>query len=160
MDHIDYLVDLIGVDHVGLGSDFDGARMPIDLKDASYFYRITEELVYRNYADEDIRKILGENILRVLGQAQDRASYEIKKLKASIKYKEDIITLSIKDNGDINLANSRLIIDGIVQEPMVDIKNLSLYYELDRELDEKFHILTLEIGKGKVKERFTIILIS
>lgn len=160
VDHIDYLVDLIGVDHVGLGSDFDGARMPIDLKDASYFYRITEELVYRNYADEDIRKILGENILRVLGQAQDRASYEIKKLKASIKYKEDIITLSIKDNGDINLANSRLIIDGIVQEPMVDIKNLSLYYELDRELDEKFHILTLEIGKGKVKERFTKILIS
>ena len=43
---------------MGLGSDFDGARMPIDLKDASYFYRITEELVYRNYADEDIRKIL------------------------------------------------------------------------------------------------------
>ncbi|MEE8570856.1 MAG: dipeptidase [Candidatus Bathyarchaeia archaeon] len=66
VDHIDHIVKLVGVDYVGLGSDFDGIRgTPIGLEDASKMPNITSELVQRGYSKEDIRKILGENHLRL-----------------------------------------------------------------------------------------------
>jgi membrane dipeptidase len=68
VDHIDYIVKRIGPDHVGLGSDFDGiGTPPVGLEDASKMPNITRELVRRGYAEEDIKKILGGNHLRVLG---------------------------------------------------------------------------------------------
>jgi membrane dipeptidase len=67
VDHIDHIVDVVGVDYVGLGSDFDGIRgTPIGLEDVSKMPNITAELVHRGYAEQAIRKILGENHLRVL----------------------------------------------------------------------------------------------
>jgi membrane dipeptidase len=67
IDHIDYVVKLIGVDHVGLGSDFDGiSSTPLDMDDVSCFPNITRELLKRGYPEGDIKKILGENFLRVL----------------------------------------------------------------------------------------------
>jgi membrane dipeptidase len=66
VDHIDHAVQLVGVDHVGLGSDFDGATMPIGMDDTSKVPKITEELMRRGYRPQDIRKILGENTLRVM----------------------------------------------------------------------------------------------
>lgn len=66
VDHIDHAVQVAGVDHVGLGSDFDGATMPLGMDDVSYLPRITEELVRRHYRESDIRKILGENTLRLM----------------------------------------------------------------------------------------------
>ena len=66
VDHIDHVVDLVGPDHVGLGSDFDGiGSTPIGLEDASKMPNITRELVKREYSDDDIVKILGDNYLRV-----------------------------------------------------------------------------------------------
>lgn len=66
MDHLDYIVRLAGVDHVGLGSDFDGiSSAPQQLDDVTCFPLITEELVRRGYSKQDIRKILGENFIRV-----------------------------------------------------------------------------------------------
>jgi membrane dipeptidase len=66
MDHLDYIVKLIGVDHVGLGSDFDGiSSAPLQLDDVTCFPLITEELVKRGYSKKAIRKILGENFIRV-----------------------------------------------------------------------------------------------
>ena len=70
VDHIDHFVKLIGADHVGLGSDFDGADMPEGMEDASKLPKITEALMRRGYSDADIRKILGENTLRVMEQAE------------------------------------------------------------------------------------------
>ncbi len=70
IDHIDHAAGIAGTDHVGVGSDFDGAFMPSGLEDASKFPVITEGLLKRGYADADIRKILGENILRVIDDAQ------------------------------------------------------------------------------------------
>jgi len=65
-DHIDHAVDLVGVDHVGLGSDFDGVfALPKGLQDASGYPNLVAELLRRDYTEEDIRKILGENVLRV-----------------------------------------------------------------------------------------------
>ncbi len=70
MDHIDHAVKLAGVDHVGLGSDFDGATMPDGLDDASFLPRLTQALLDRGYTRTDIKKILGGNTLRVLEEAE------------------------------------------------------------------------------------------
>jgi membrane dipeptidase len=67
VDHIDYIVKIAGIDHVGLGSDYDGVTvLPEGLEDVSGFPLITEELLKRGYSEEDIHKILGRNILRVM----------------------------------------------------------------------------------------------
>ena len=67
VDHIDHIVDLVGPDHVGLGSDFDGiGSTPKGLEDVSKMPNITAELVERGYVEEDVRKILGENHLRLI----------------------------------------------------------------------------------------------
>ena len=67
LDHLDYIVKMVGVDYVGLGSDFDGINSsPQGLDGVEDFPKITEELVNRGYNKKDIRKILGGNFLRVL----------------------------------------------------------------------------------------------
>ena len=69
VDHIDRVAEVAGIDHVGLGSDFDGCRLPTGMDDCTRVPLITEELVKREYSDADIRKILGENTLRVMEEA-------------------------------------------------------------------------------------------
>jgi membrane dipeptidase len=76
VEHIDHVVKLAGADHVGLGSDFDGASMPDGMEDCSKLPKITEALVRKGYTDDDIRKILGGNILRVMEQVE-RVSKEL-----------------------------------------------------------------------------------
>jgi membrane dipeptidase len=66
IDHIDHVVKLVGADHVGLGSDFDGATMPEGMDDCTQLPKITEALMRKGYSDNDIRKILGGNLLRVM----------------------------------------------------------------------------------------------
>ena len=77
VEHIDHAVKLVGADHVGLGSDFDGANMPEGLEDASKLPIITEALLRKGYSDSDVRKILGENTLRVM-EAAEKVSTEMK----------------------------------------------------------------------------------
>jgi membrane dipeptidase len=74
IDHIDYAVKLVGPDHVGLGSDFDGANMPDGMDDCSHLPQITEALMRKGYSDDDIGKILGGNLLRVM-EANERVSH-------------------------------------------------------------------------------------
>lgn len=70
IDHIDYIAQLIGPEHVGLGSDFDGISVPPQgLEDATRFPAITEKLLQRGYSKTDVRKILGENFKRVFKEA-------------------------------------------------------------------------------------------
>lgn len=67
LDHLDYIVKLIGVDHVGLGSDFDGVNsLPEQLDDVTSYPLITKALLQRGYSKNDVRKILGGNFLRLL----------------------------------------------------------------------------------------------
>src|SRR3989449_512201 len=70
IDHIDHAVKVAGADHVGLGSDFDGATMPIGMEDASKLPRITDALLKKGYSEADVQKILGGNILRVMEQVE------------------------------------------------------------------------------------------
>jgi membrane dipeptidase len=70
VNHIDYLVNLIGIDHVGISSDFDGGGGVKDWSDASETKNVTSELVKRGYNQEQINKLWGENLLRVLDEVQ------------------------------------------------------------------------------------------
>ena len=76
IEHIDHAVKLAGADHVGLGSDFDGAMMPFGMEDASRLPQITEGLLQKGYSESDVRKILGENTLRVMTDVE-RVSREM-----------------------------------------------------------------------------------
>jgi membrane dipeptidase len=66
VDHIDHAVKLAGAAHVGLGSDFDGTTVPDGMEDASKLPKITAALLAKGYSEEDVKNILGENILRLL----------------------------------------------------------------------------------------------
>lgn len=71
IDHIDHIVKVAGIDHVGIGADFDGANdLPAGAQDVSMLPNITYELLKRGYSERDIRKILGENFLRVFAAAE------------------------------------------------------------------------------------------
>lgn len=70
VDHVDHAVKLVGADHVGLGSDFDGGSMPQGMEDCTQLPKITEALMRKGYSAADMRKILGENTLRVLTDVQ------------------------------------------------------------------------------------------
>jgi membrane dipeptidase len=67
VDHIDHIVKLVGIDHVGIGSDFDGVQaVPTDMKSVADLPNLTKELLKRGYSESDIDKILGGNMLRVM----------------------------------------------------------------------------------------------
>jgi membrane dipeptidase len=80
VDHIEHIVKVAGIDHVGIGSDFDGITMwPVGLEDVASYPRITDELLRRGYSEGDVHKILGGNVLRAFRQAGEVA----KKLHAT-----------------------------------------------------------------------------
>ncbi len=74
-DHIDHAIALVGVDHVGLGSDFDGVggALPTDLADVSQYPNLVRVLLARGYTDEEIGKIASGNVLRVWQAVEDFA---------------------------------------------------------------------------------------
>jgi membrane dipeptidase len=74
VDHIDHIVSVAGIDFVGIGSDFDGGGGLEDCYDVSQLPNITIELVKRGYSEEEIRKIWGENLLRVMRKVQNKAT--------------------------------------------------------------------------------------
>ena len=73
VDHIDHVVKLVGIDHVGVGSDFDGIQaVPADLSSVADLPNLTKELLKRGYSENDIDKILGGNMLRVMEQTEKK----------------------------------------------------------------------------------------
>jgi membrane dipeptidase len=80
IEHIDHAVKVAGIDHVGLGSDFDGANMPFGMEDATKLPQITNALLEKGYSEGDVKKILGENTLRVMAEVE-RVSRELNAAK-------------------------------------------------------------------------------
>lgn len=66
VDHIEHIIQVAGVDHVGLGADLNFSSIPRGMEDCTKYPWITEELVRRGYSDEEIKKVLGENVLRLM----------------------------------------------------------------------------------------------
>ena len=74
-DHIDHLCAVAGVEHVGIGSDFDGGEdLPVGLEDVSCFPALIAELLRRGYRDDEVRAVAGGNVLRVLRDAEAAAA--------------------------------------------------------------------------------------
>jgi membrane dipeptidase len=73
VDHIDHIVKLVGIDHVGIGSDFDGVQVvPVDMKSVADLPNLTAELLRRGYSESDVDKILGGNMLRVMEEVEKK----------------------------------------------------------------------------------------
>lgn len=96
MDHIDHIVKVAGIDHVGIGSDFDGVPLtglPEGMEDISKLPTLTYELMKRGYADADIKKFLGENLLRVMSNVERVAAETTRtgaaRRKATIEKRHD-----------------------------------------------------------------------
>ena len=71
LDHFDHAIEVAGADHVGVGADWDGvASMPIGMEDVSRLPALTTGLLARGHSADTVRKVLGENVLRVLEQAE------------------------------------------------------------------------------------------
>ncbi len=93
-DHIEHIIDVAGIDHVGIGSDFDGVpSLPIGLDDVSYYPNITQELLNRGYNRQQIHKVLGGNALRVLRDAE-KVSARLKQQGRGAKPKQ-LFSLSV-----------------------------------------------------------------
>ena len=77
VDHIDHAVSLAGIDHVGIGSDFDGILVPpAGLENVSRIGLVFEEMRHRGYAEKDIDKVAGENLMAVMRRISDKADIE------------------------------------------------------------------------------------
>ena len=75
IDHIDHVARVAGVDHVGIGSDFDGvSALPMGMEDVTRLPRIAQALLDRGYSEEDVSKVLGGNMLRVMERVLDGAA--------------------------------------------------------------------------------------
>ena len=154
IDMIDYTVKLIGIDHVGLGSDFDGGPMPFDLPNAMHYHKITAELVERGYTRENIEKILGKNTLRVMQAIQDAAEAPVVGgeplvitpdivMGGMLKSRKPRLAAKVEGN-QIDAARFRIIVDGIAHVPAYDSGNGLLSVTLREPLPEKFHVVTFE----------------
>jgi membrane dipeptidase len=87
-DHIEHIIKIAGIDHVGIGSDFDGITMwPVGLDDVASYPRLTDELLKRGYSESDVHKILGANALRALREAENVA----RRLRSSVAPEVDEI---------------------------------------------------------------------
>ncbi len=167
-DHVDYVVQLIGVDHVGLGSDFDGAPMPVDLPDASYLPNLTAELVDRGYSQEELEKILGGNALRVLQAVEEYAVKPPQSIGRGFGLSiipnlvmgeitsetMPLLTARVIGHGGsfVDPADFKVIVDGVVYEPVFEASTGVLSLQMPTELigqgvipdSGNFHVVTFE----------------
>lgn len=161
VDHIDYAVDLIGIDHVGLGSDFDGATLPSDLENAADMSRITEELIIRGYTTQEIEQILGGNILRVMEEVEQASENELfgsdsglviipaYEMGEIIDNRTPLLTAEIEEKKGINLDKDsfKVIVDGVSYDELnFDEEASKLSLQLTEELQERFHMVTFEVA--------------
>ncbi len=140
----------MGVDHVGLGSDFDGALLPVDLQTAADLPNITKELVYRGYSLEEIEKILGRNLLRVLAEIEEVAEMNGHsdgtgpviqpnfEMGEAIESRTPLLEAMIAKNdlADMNQDNLNVIIDGISHQADFDEVSGKLSFKVKDSLQE------------------------
>jgi membrane dipeptidase len=170
VDHIDHIVDLVGIDFVGLGSDFDGAKMPQGLEDASKVPLITRELASRGYSAEEIKKILGGNASRlfrtVFAHAPEPPGSGVPvivpelPMGAGVSTAMPVLTASVSLAAGKELDRNSLavIVDGISYSPVHDAAAGTITLALTKPLAEKFHVVTfLAAYQGGETARETLI---
>lgn len=153
VDHIDHIVDLIGIDHVGLGSDFDGAILPKDLPDASKLGLIVDELILRGYSNEDVEKICSKNHLRVLSKVEALSEKQLPINNHNIypyfimgeKFDSKTPLFRARITGDNKGVEYRFILNGIAYN--IKPNEGMLEFKIKEPLKEKFYVVSFE-GKG------------
>lgn len=159
MDHLNYIVDLIGVDHVGIGSDLDGTTLPVDLKDASELGKLVE-LLEEDYGPEDLDKILGGNYLRIFKKLDEGRKTRDLDLEVQLDYEMGQLIgpgrrlKIVLPKEDLAV---RLILDGIEMEYFIS-EERELEVEFDLDTEANFHVLTVEIEEAGLVSRKTRIL--
>lgn len=155
VDHIDYIKNLVGIDYVGLGSDFDGATLPKDIESVISIPYITDEMITRGYTEEEISKVLGKNNLDLIKRL-DRP--KINNFSDDIYVKTDNMEnkeiYAILSNNDI--LSCRILLDGMEKDYILDYDksriilkdDLSKYYT-------GYHVITFEIEYMTYKKRST-----
>ncbi len=99
-DHIEHIRDVAGIDHVGIGSDFDGiGRAPVGLEDVSKYPALLEELLRRGWSDGDVKKVAGGNILRVMHAAEVVAARQQRERPPSDARIEELDARPVPDHG-------------------------------------------------------------
>ncbi|WP_366921578.1 dipeptidase [Metallumcola ferriviriculae] len=162
-DHIDYVVKLVGIDHVGIGSDFDGlGQMPGDLRDAAMLPNLTKELLGRGYSKDDIDKIMGGNTLRIMEKVwgdtisdEKAAAVKLRPIKPGqigqcISERKPI--LAAKVIGDIAQKKIRfkVLVDGKEYQNNYDIESKLVSVPIVKPLDKGFHVVTfIFLHEGK-----------
>ncbi|MRX73316.1 membrane dipeptidase [Bacillus lacus] len=175
VDHIDYIVNLIGIDYVALGSDFDGGPLPSDIQDSSELYKVTEELVKRGYSKKDIEKLLGKNTLRLLKEVEKLSNYNSNSdqnaivIQPELKMGEEassntpLLQAKVTAKGSkLKREQLRMIVDGISYNPSYNEKTGIMSLQVTAELKEKFHTVTFEAAasSGKVAKETIIFYVS
>ncbi|WP_053363256.1 dipeptidase [Bacillus sp. FJAT-27251] len=176
VDHIEHAVKVAGIDHVALGSDFDGGPLPTDLKDSSELYKVTEELVKRGYSQGDIEKLLGKNTLRLLKEVERAAEHDAANvgqglaIQPSLKMGETVpgntplLTAKVERTNGAPLDESslRVMVDGIAYKPNYDSATDTVSIQLTQALKEKFHVVTFEAANtaGKIEKETRIFYIN
>ncbi|WP_164215815.1 dipeptidase [Virgibacillus sp. YIM 98842] len=158
VDHIDHAVEVMGADHVAIGSDFDGAALPADMQNAADLPKIAAELKSRGYSHIDIMKIMGGNTLRLLHEVQTGANpdsiseasgikiYPKMEMGDAVESKTPMLRAEIElaDGTAINENGLRVIIDGKIYEPDYDEDSSIMAFQPEEGLKEKFHVVTFE----------------
>lgn len=128
-DHIEHIVQVAGIDHVGIGSDYDGvSSLPIGLDDVSYYPNITQELLNRGYTKKQIHKILGGNVLRALADAE-KVAERLQNGRKSVSLGKPLFKVVV-DAGEQDRRNTIVKID-------MDAKNLDQQVVTLRDADGK-----------------------
>lgn len=140
LDHIEHMVKVAGENHVGLGSDFDGATMPVDLPDISHMQLVAKGLATRGYSEEAIDKIMGGNLLRVINEIMPADSL----MESIIIF--DGVRISL-DTFDVNPdVSPKVWVNGIDIQCRVDqsdTQNTKIVCESEQIPHQRFFIVTI-----------------
>ncbi len=152
VDHIEHIVNVIGDDHVGLGSDFDGATMPVDLRDISEIGKISEELIKRGFLKESIRKILGRNNLRILKMMMSTQKTSQKwdvRIEHGLYGNMDAIWLTLDAASLLKIsehdADIRCLFDGQELECFIHHDSKQIVAYLEHSVKDPYHVATFEV---------------
>ena len=155
LDHIEHVIKVAGVDYVGLGSDFDGATMPVDLPDMAHMQLVAEGLAHRGYSTESIDKIMGGNMLRILEatmKSEDGLSSD-----HSIDF--DAVTLSMAVEAINAHKNPVGWVNGIEVPCQYNAETKKIIYSGEWIPDQRFFIVTMayENMEGLIIRQTTIV---
>lgn len=142
VDHIEHIIQCIGEDHVGLGSDFDGATMPVDIPDISYMQLVAETMQKRGFENRTIDKVMGLNTLRLM----DKMNFSPRNLsnRPIILIRGNTCRFEI-DTDDVDYRiGATFWLNGIRQDAWIDSFSNQIYSLVDDQLMERFYLATFE----------------